>query len=144
MIQYIKNYLKRSGTLWNYYRDISTDPITNSESFKYKTRTTRKTANNGNIKDVGFSVPLKYLSNFWKTLDMPLINCEVNLILTWPKNCFLTDTATGDADPDANPPVEAINTPTNATFALRDCKFHVPVVPCYLLKIMKLLEQLKT
>ena len=59
-----KNYSKTFGTLWNYYKGISINPIANSESFKYKTSITGKTANDGNTKDVGFSVPLKYLSNF--------------------------------------------------------------------------------
>ena len=52
------------------------DPTINSESFKYKTNITGKTANNGNTKEVEFSVPLKHVSDFWKTLDMPLINCK--------------------------------------------------------------------
>ena len=88
LIEYSKNYSKTSGSLWNYYKDVSTDPITNSESSKYKTSIMGKTANDGNTKHVKFSVPLKYLWNFWKILDMPLINCEVSLTLTWSKNCF--------------------------------------------------------
>ena len=86
LLEYSKSYSKTSGTFWNYYKDISTDPIANSESFKYKTSITGKTADDGNTKGVDFSVPLKYLSNFWRTLDIPLVNCEVNLILTWSKN----------------------------------------------------------
>ena len=54
-------------------------------------------------------VTLKHLSNFWRTLDMPLINCEINLILTWSEKCVLTSKATRDADPDANPAVAAVN-----------------------------------
>ena len=57
--------------------------MTNSESFKYKTNITGKTANDGNTKEVELSVPLKHLSNFGRTIDMPLINCEVSLTLTW-------------------------------------------------------------
>ena len=110
LLVYSKNYSRTSGSLWNYYKDIPTDPITDSESFKYKTSITGKTANNGNTKDVEFSVPLKYL-NFWRRLDMPLINCEINLILTWSNKCVLTDLTTQDADP----PVAAINAPTGAT-----------------------------
>ena len=56
--------------------------MTNSESFKYKTNITGKTANDGNTKEVELSVPLKHLSNFGRTIDMPLINCEVSLTLT--------------------------------------------------------------
>ena len=86
LIEYNKNYSKTSGTLWSYYKDISIDSITNSTSFKYKISITGKTANDGNTKEVEFSVPLKHLSNFWRILDMPLINCEVSLTLTWCNN----------------------------------------------------------
>ena len=79
-------------------------------------------------KKVGIVVPLKRLSNFWKTLDMPLINCEVSLILTWFKNCVITSKVTRDADPNANPAVAAINNPTNAAFKITDTKLYVPVV----------------
>ena len=109
--------------MWNYYGDESNnpplndddpptinynaDPITNSESFKYKSSITRKTSNanqendenteQGNAKiekNLEIVVSLKYLRNFWKTLHMPLINCEVSLNLTWPENCVLTNIAT--------------------------------------------------
>ena len=58
-------------------------------------------------------VPLKYLSNFWRTLEMPLINCEVNLILTWSSTCVLIST---------------IFPNQNATFAITDTKLYVPAV----------------
>ena len=58
------------------------DNIAQSESFKSKIKITGKIPAAGNTKDVEIIVPLKYLSNFWRTLEMPLINCEVNLILT--------------------------------------------------------------
>ena len=57
--------------------------LTDSESFKPKIKITGKTPATGNENNVKIMVPLKYLSNFWRTLEMPLINCEVNLILTW-------------------------------------------------------------
>ena len=82
LIEYSKNYSKTSGSLWQYYKDHPNDNTANSESFKIKVKVTGKTRNNGNIKDVEIIVSLKYLSNFWRTLEMPLINCEVNLILT--------------------------------------------------------------
>ena len=83
MIEYNNNYSKTSGSLWQYYKDDPNDNITRSESFKSKIKITGKTSAAGNTKDVEIIVPLKYLSNFWRTLEMPLINCEVNLILTW-------------------------------------------------------------
>ena len=79
-IEYSDNYSKTSGGLWQYYKDDLNDNILQSESFKSKVKITGKTPAAGNTKDVEVIVPLKYLSNFWTTLEMPLINCEVNLI----------------------------------------------------------------
>ena len=100
-----KNYRKTAGSLWNYYRDEPIDPLSsNSESFKYKTSITGNTCNidekitdndgnevdspeyDGNKVDKNETevvIRLKYLSNFWKSLNIPLINCELELILTW-------------------------------------------------------------
>ena len=69
--------------------------LANSESFKSKVKITGKIPDDGNTKDVEIIVPLKYLSNFWRTLEMPLINCEVNLILTWSKDSVITN-STGE------------------------------------------------
>ena len=107
LLAYSKNYRKATGSLWNYYRDepnnpplndddppnnnYNADPITNSESFKYKSSITGKTSNANNNseqentkpkRNLEIVVPLKYLSNFWRSLDMPLINCEISLTLT--------------------------------------------------------------
>ena len=110
--------------------DYNADPITNSASFKYKSSIIERTPNNDNndndeIKDV---VPLKHLSNFWRALNMPLVNCEVNLILTWPKNCVLTELVTTAANATIVPPVVEIRAPTGPTFTIRDTKLYVPVV----------------
>ena len=83
LIEYNDNYSKTSVGLWQYYRDGPNGNITQSESFKYKIKITRKTIAAGNTKDVEIAVPLKYLSNFYRTLEMLLINYEINLILTW-------------------------------------------------------------
>ena len=71
------------STLWQYYRGETNNNLVNSKSFKSKIKITGRTPANGNEKDVEIMVPLKYLSNFWRTLEMLLINCEVSLILTW-------------------------------------------------------------
>ena len=104
-IESSKKYSRKSADLWNYYENIPADPITNSESFIYKTSITGKTVNNENTKEVEFSVPLMHLSSFWRTLDMPLINCEISMTLTWSKNCVITEETTKDADPNAEFPV---------------------------------------
>ena len=81
--EYSDNYSKTSGSLWQYYKDNPNDNITQSESFKSKIKIKGKTPAACNTKDIEISVLLKYLSNFWRTLKILLINCEVNLILTW-------------------------------------------------------------
>ena len=91
LIEYSDNYAKRSGSLWQYYRDKPDDNLEDSESFKSKIKITGKTPNNGNEKDVENMVPLKYLSIFWRTLEIPLINCEFSLSLTWSQNFVITN-----------------------------------------------------
>ena len=86
---------------------------------------------------------LKYLSNFWRTLDTPLINCEISLTLTLPENCVLTSKTARDANLDANPAIDEINAPTDATFEIKDTKLYVPVVTVSAQDDNKLLEQLK-
>ena len=75
--------MKTSAKLWQYFGDMTNDLLTNSESFKFKIKIIGKTSATGNTKDVQIAVPLKYLSNFWRTLQMTLMNYEINLILTW-------------------------------------------------------------
>ena len=82
-----------------------------------------------NRKNIETVASLKYLSNFWRTLDMQMINCEVNLILTLSENCVMTDITTQAAVPaqGGNPARQAIGAPTNATFKITDTKLYVPV-----------------
>ena len=91
LIEYSDNYAKTTGRLWQHFRDEPNDDIEDSESVKSKIKITGKTLDDDNEKDVEIMVPLKYLSNFWRTLEKPLINCEVNLILTWSSTCVVTD-----------------------------------------------------
>ena len=77
--------------MWQYYRDEPNDNLADSESFKSKIKITGKTPDNGNEKDVEIIFPLKYLSNFWRNLEMPLINSEIMLMLTWSSTCVITN-----------------------------------------------------
>ena len=132
------NYAKTSESLWRYCLDIS--PLDNNnritfftaanltDSFNFKAKITGQTGDNG-TKDVETMVPLKYLSNFWRTLEMPLINCEVNLILTWSSTGLIVSTN---------------NANQNATFAITDTKLYVPVVTLSTQENTKLLQQLKS
>ena len=79
-----------SGSLWRYYRDEPAVAIVNSKSFKSKIIITENTHADGNTTDVEIAVPLKYLSNFWRTLEMSLTNDKINLILTWSANCVIS------------------------------------------------------
>ena len=79
LIEYSNNYSKTSGSLWQYYNDEPNAKLANSESFKFKVKIIGTTPAGGNTKDVKIIVPLKFLSNFWRILKMPLINCEGKL-----------------------------------------------------------------
>ena len=126
-LEYSKNFRKTTGSFWSYYRDQPNSgiggqnmnvnySIKDSKFFDYKTSITGKLEGINTTKDSEIVVPLKHLSNFWRVLDMSLINCEINLILTWSENCVLTSKATRDADPEADPAVTTIDNPTNANF----------------------------
>ena len=138
LIEYSDNYAKTTGSLWQYCKDIparnNNNEITEftlgntTDSLNFKVKFTGQTGNNG-TKDVEIMVPLKYLSNFWRTLEMPLINCEVNLILTWASTCVLIAT---------NIPNQA------AIFEITDTKLYVPVVALSTQENTKFLKQLKS
>ena len=136
-----KNYRKTTGSLWNYYRDEPNNPLSSdSESFKYKTNITGKTPeNNDSLTNAKLVIPLRYLSNFWRSLNNPLINCEVELILTWSINCVLADMTTRNAQ-GGNPVIIA---PSGTKFKITDTKLYVSVVTLSKENDIKLLEQLK-
>ena len=154
LLEYSKNDKKTTGSLWNYYRDqpsstISDNNIThsilNSESFDYKASFMENGVTHDNLtkNDVKVVVPVKHLSNFLRHLDIPLINSEVEIILTWFKNCVLIDKSTREANYGANPVVYEIDNPENATFKITDVKVFVPAVSLSKNNYIKLLEQLK-
>ena len=102
LIEYSDNYSKTSGSLWQYCKEI---PAVNNggtiidfnganatDSFNFKAKITGQTNDNGEINGVEIMVPLIYLSNFWRTHEMPLINCKVELILDWSANCVIIST----------------------------------------------------
>ena len=119
LIEYSDNYQDSSATLYQYKRDeppeydASADLTTNvSSAFKYKVSLLRNlvVANNIAKRNVKVVVPLKYLKNFFRSLEMPLINCKIKLNLTWKKECVLSTDA------------------GNAVFIINDTKMYVPVV----------------
>ena len=114
LIEYSDNCSDTLGSLWQFKRDEIEGDVNltvddnhipnNSSSFKYKSSFI---TNRNGVKRV---VPLKYLSNFWRSLEMPLINCKVELSLTWNPNCVLSNLV-GDS-----------------TFTRTDAKRYVPIV----------------
>ena len=119
LIEYSDNYQDLSATLYQYKRDeppeanAINDLTTNtSSSFKYKVKLLGNPVLDGNIakRSVKVVVPLKYLSNLFRSLEMPLINCKIKLNLTWKKKCVLSTDA-GDA-----------------VFIINDTEMYVPVV----------------
>ena len=154
LLEYSKNYKKTSGSLFNYYRDEPNEiiigagnnainiSVRNSNFFDYKTEITGSLGTGEDEKkDVTILIPLRYLGNFWRSLDIPLINCEITLVLSWYKECVLVGRAF------RGPPAAAanlINSPTSAKFGITDCKLYVPVVTLSAENNNKLLEQLKS
>ena len=121
LIEYSDKYSKTSGSLWQYYRDVPNANLTYSGSFKSKMKIAGNTPTDGNTKDVKIAVPLKLLSNLWRTLEMPLINCEINLILALSSTWIIT------------------NSTSNWRFAITDRKLYIPVETN-----AKLVKQLKS
>ena len=126
LVEYSDNYAKTTGSLLQYFRDEPNDNLADFESFNSKIKITRKTPANYNEKDVEIMVPLKYLCNFWRTLEMPLINFEFNLILTWSSTCVITNYNGAE------------------TFAITNTKLYVPVVTLSTQENTKFLQQLKS
>ena len=124
--------------MWQYCKDIPAVDNNNAivdftndnltDSFNFKVKMTGQTGNNG-TKNVEIMVPLKYLSNFWRILEMLLIICEINLLLTWSASCVTVSTAVANQ---------------NVTFAITDTNLYVPVVTLSQQDNAKLLEQLQS
>ena len=126
LIEHSDNSLKTSESSWQYYKDEPDGNLADSKSFKSKVKITGNTPADSNTKNNEIIVPLKYLSNFWRTLQMPLINCEGNLILAWSSTCVIT------------------NSTGLGRFPITDTRLYVPVVTLSTQDKTKLLQQLKS
>ena len=160
LLEYSKNYRKTIGSLYNYYRDELSDnadddnfgniKVVNLNTFKYKNKIIGNTynvnagadgydVNKNGTQEVELAIPLKYLGNFWRALNIPLISCEVSLELKWDKNCIITsleqrDIGGGNRD----------NAPIGATLSITVCKLYVPSVTLSKDDETKLLTNLKS
>ena len=139
LIEYSNAYSTTSGSLWQYKRDepaldnnnnIIDFPANNNNSisFKVKQQLTGEIGNGG-TKDVEIMVPLKYLSNFWRKLEMPLINYEITLQLKWSRKCILVARTPANQLPE---------------FKITDSKLCVPVVTLSTQDNVKLLKELES
>ena len=134
LIEYSDNYSKTSGSLSQSCKDIpavdNNNTIVNftennlNDSFNLKAKMTGQTGDDGR-RNVEIMVPLRYLSIFWRSLEMPLINNETDLILTWFTNCVIVSTNAANQ---------------NATFEITDTKLYVPVVTLSTQDNFKLLQ----
>ena len=137
LIEYNDNYSKTSGSLWQYCKEIpavnNNDEIVDfnganaTDSFNFKTKITGQTDDDG-ITNIEIMIRLKYLSNFWRTLEMPLINCELELILNRSASCVIIYTNVANQVP---------------TFTIAETNLYVPVVTLSTNDNSKLLPQLK-
>ena len=114
LIEYSDNYSDTSGGLWDFKRDEidNNSNVANNDnapSFKYKASLLGNTGNDGRKNGVKIAVPLKHLSNFSRSLKMPLINCKIEFSLKWYERCLLT-------------------VATTATFKITNVKLYVPIV----------------
>ena len=160
LLEYSKSYRKTLGLLYNYYRDELSDDaddnnfdninVVNSNTFKYKNKITGNTynanagaqgydVNKNGTQEVELAIPLKYSGNFWKGLNIPLINCEASLELKWDKNCIITSLEQGDIGGGNRD-----NAPTGATLAINNCKLYVSAVTLSKANDFKLLANLKS
>ena len=109
LIEYSDNYSKTSESIWQSCKDI---PAVNNNgdivdftatntthSFRFKIKIAGQTDNNGRIDNAEIMVRLEYLSSFWRTLETPLINCEIEFILTWSANCVIISINNANENP---------------------------------------------
>ena len=137
MLEYIRNYRETTDSLWNYYRDEPSNALSSNSEYKTNIAGTTYNVNptivgddsiqipsrdydpgKGGKNETEVGIPLKHLRNFWRTLNMSLFNSEIQLILTWSKNCVLSDMTA------------VYNPPTRLEFQIRDTKLYVPAVTC--------------
>ena len=141
LIEYSDNYSDTQGSLWDFKRDeinnnsnVTND--NNAPTFKYKANLIGNTEKNATKKGVKLAVPLKHLSNFWRSLQLPLINCKIELSFKWIENSSLTSAA---INADAN-----ATGAESATFKITHAKLYVPIVTLWSednLKLSKLLSK---
>ena len=156
LLEYSDNYSMTSGSLCNYHTDdtnyyatenngdgnkVNTKKTITSKPFEYNTKKFGRASDDNNILDIEVVVPLIYLNNFWIFLYLLLINCEIELDLSWSKECIIFEISITPKVWGDNP-VDAIQT-TGATFQINNDKLYVPVVTLSVNDNIKFLENIK-
>ena len=139
LIEYSSNYSKTSGSLRQYCKDtldvnhdgniVDFNGANTTDSFNFKIKVAGQTDDDGERDNIEIMIPLKYFINFWRTLEKYLINCEVNLILTWSENCVIVYTDIANH---------------GAKLEIKDAKLYVLVITSSTKDNSKLLSQLKS
>ena len=117
LLEYSDNYQDSTGSLYQFKRDEppddNVDVANNTSRLVYKSKIISGTDNN-NVNNVKLVVPLKYVSSFFRSLEMPLVNCKIDLKLTWHKDCMISsvNAAAGQV----------------VSFMITNTKLYVPVV----------------
>ena len=140
LLEYSDNYSMTSRNLWNYYRDevndsananndannyrININKTTTSKSFEYNRKLIERTPKNNNTLNV-VVIPLKCLSSFWRSIDLLLINCEIELDLTRSKNCAVSKVSRTSEVEWANSEDETLT--TEAIFQINNAELYVAV-----------------
>ena len=127
LVEYISNYSDTTGILWFNSKDGAANfnanalSSNNFKSLKYKTRLIRNTGAdeaNGILRSATIAVPLKYLRNFWRSIEMLLIKCKVYLKHKCSNHCIFSENGNDNID----------NDPNNIMFTIKDTELYVPVV----------------
>ena len=132
LLEYSDNYQDSTGGLYQFKRDEPPDDNANvandTTSLVYKSKLISRTDDN-NVNNVKLVVPLKYISNFFRSLEMPLVNCKIDLELTWHKDCMISsvDAAAGQV----------------VSFMITNTKLYVPIVTLSTKDNNNLTKQLK-
>ena len=160
LLEYSENYSMISGSLRNLYRDEINDDINEnnrfrnrlnnnktirSESFEYMIKLIWRTTDNDNIINAEATVPWKYLRDFWRSLDLPLINCDIEFELKWPTNFVIAEVSKTfrAVDPNVDPvEYKLVTATTGARFQLNNAKLYAPVVTFSINDNIKFLENI--
>ena len=160
LLEYSENYSMISESLRNLYRDEINDDINEnnrfrnrlnnnktirSESFEYMIKLIWRTTDNDNIINAEATVPWKYLRDFWRSLDLPLINCDIEFELKWSTNFVIAEVSKTfrAVDPNVDPvEYKLVTATTGARFQLNNAKLYAPVVTFSINDNIKFLENI--